>query len=247
MICLSIWTTLIWTHRKWDRIFKRILWQKRRNKSYEENKGKIEALLKKISKEQKAKSEAIKNKDNEEFFRMTQRSAELLQNARRELIKQADELHQVEKKFRAQIRREHEQMLKDNKSMMEGIKAKEVDLINYAEYVQEFYDKMNHLYIKDYESRIKDLEKLNQELNEKRALYEEFKDKPAPKEDPIAKIVINHEKLGSYSHHNEEWTFKPIGGQKPRESRSSENGPLIIIVSTLTLFIGGTAYSNYAS
>lgn len=180
-------------------------------KAYQEKKDKIEKLLRKISKEQKAKSAAIKAKDDEEFERRRQVAKETLENARSELIKQAEELRMLEVQFRKQIYKEHLQTLENNKDMAESLKAREIDLTNYAEYVQEFYDKMNNNFIKDYEFRIKDLERINAELEVKRAQYEEFKYQTPPPEDPIAKIVVNHEKLDSYKHHDENTHFKRLG------------------------------------
>lgn len=92
------------------------------------------------------------------------------------------------------LRKEHLQTIENNKDMVQGMKMKEVDLINYEVYIQEFYDKMKDMYFKDYETRIKDLEIINQQMAEKRLHYAHYKDMKAPKEDPLAKVSFNKER-----------------------------------------------------
>jgi hypothetical protein len=92
------------------------------------------------------------------------------------------------------LRKEHLQMLENNRDMVQGMKMREVDLINYQVYVQEFYDKMKDMYFKDYETRIKDLEAINLQMAEKRLHYAHFKDLKAPKEDPLAKVSFNKDR-----------------------------------------------------
>jgi hypothetical protein len=199
---------------------------------------KLDEMLRKVASEQKAKQEAIEKKDKEEFELRRRNAENLLNEARRKLVEQAEDLRQVEVRFRRQLRKEYEQKLEVDKNMLEGQKAKEVDLINYAEYVQEFYNKMNDLYIRDYEFKIKDLEKLHEKMDKKRAEYEHFKNEPTPPEDPILKIVMKNEKLDPYMNKKNDVEYHRIGGNlKEIKAENEFLNPFNIAVGGLSLMV----------
>jgi hypothetical protein len=104
------------------------------------------------------------------------------------------------------------------------MKMKEVDLINHEIFVREFYDKMTSMYVRDYETRIKDLEVINQQMAEQRLNYAHFKDLHAPKEDPLANIAWNSEKLDAYNDENKDRSsFTKLGDKAEKDNKSVAN------------------------
>ena len=209
-------------------------------KSLDEKKKKIDILFQKLKAEQEAKKKAMEEKKNQEYEFAARNTQEIIKKARQELVEQAEALRQEEVKFRKMLRKEHLKILENNRDMVEGMNAKEVDLINHTIYVKEFYDKMNNLYIKDYEYKIKDLENINSEFAVKRAQYEIYKTMEKPKEE--VKITMDPSKIDPFKKKNEKGTYNKLGNvSTPTQSSSGGGaiGGIAISVGFLTLIAGG--------
>jgi len=168
------------------------------------------------------------------------RANEIIEKARNELIKEAEYLRQNEIKFNEQLRKERQQVIEDNKDMVDGMNAKRVDLTNYNIYVQEFYDKMNDLYIKDYENRIQDLESINIEIAKKREHYDKFKTMEKPKEE--VKIKYNPDKIEPFKGRKDKLQFHSIGGSDNEESNLIN--PITMTIGFISLLAGGYIINN---
>mmetsp|Transcript_8898 Transcript_8898/g.7884 ORF Transcript_8898/g.7884 Transcript_8898/m.7884 type:complete len:129 (+) Transcript_8898:443-829(+) len=125
----------------------------------------MDELLVKINKTNKLRQDAAEAKNKKEYNLASKNAEEIISKAKQELAKQAEEMNV---KFRKKVVKEHLIMLETERSNIESMNAKEVDLTNYTLYVQEFYDKMKDLYIREYESRMKDMENINAEFEEKK-------------------------------------------------------------------------------
>mmetsp|Transcript_8899 Transcript_8899/g.7887 ORF Transcript_8899/g.7887 Transcript_8899/m.7887 type:complete len:172 (+) Transcript_8899:443-958(+) len=153
----------------------------------------MDELLVKINKTNKLRQDAAEAKNKKEYNLASKNAEEIISKAKQELAKQAEEMNV---KFRKKVVKEHLIMLETERSNIESMNAKEVDLTNYTLYVQEFYDKMKDLYIREYESRMKDMENINAEFEEKREQFKMYQTMDAPKEK--VKINIDHTKIDPF-------------------------------------------------
>ncbi|CAI2366370.1 unnamed protein product [Moneuplotes crassus] len=208
-------------------------------REHEAKKSKLDDMLKRIQKEQKETRERQALNEKIERDIAAKRSEQMILKARQELIRQAEEMRQWEIKFRERLRKEHIEMLKSNENMVKGMMARDVDLTNFDTYVKEFYDKNNNLYIKDYESKMQSLEKINKIREEKLKEYAGFQ---GMNKERRVKFNNNQSKIDAYSgirgSENGQVNFKKVSGAGS-SSQQSMAGPIAITIGVVAILAGG--------
>lgn len=203
----------------------------------EAKKQKIDEMLKKIEKEQKELKYQQELDTRIKQQRAAQRAQEMIEKARKELVAQAEEIRQQEVRHRERLRMLQIEIAKSNENMVKGMLAKEVDLINFDTYVREFYDKNNDLYIKDYETKIKDIEAINKVFEQKRKEYEGLQ---GTNKERRVKFNNNESKINSFTEKNEEIAYEKVSNQGARERQAGIAGPVTVTIAFLGLIAGGS-------
>lgn len=203
-------------------------------KVYKEQKERFEVLMKTLIKDHRQKAAELNSKKDLEFERSREFQRTSFENARQEVLKQMEYLSTLDEKFREQLQKDHKQMLLNHEDMVQNLKMKQVDLDNYAGYIEEFYNKSWVMYGLEYEMKLKEYERLNEELDKKRTEYEIYKDQAAPQDDILAKREINHDKMDAYKNRNENVIFTKIESDSKNSKSSSMNMTPFIFLGVTT-------------